>query len=241
MVPSPNVGSAWFNLTWNASADYVRRLDVVNRGFSGYNTSQALAILPRIIEPYENGKSKILIMTIFLGANDAFLPSSSTKQHVPLNTFRSNLKAIITSPLLKSHQTRVILITLPPINEYGRARHGHAKGSTEVHFTAEHTKLYADACRELGQELKVSTLDLWTVFMKAAGWKEGEPLPGSRKVKENEKLKELLHDGLHFAAPAYKLLYGELQSLIELEMPELSPARMPFLLPTWQDAQKGLT
>jgi hypothetical protein len=31
--------------------DVLRRLDVVNRGFSGYNTSNALSVLPRIFTP----------------------------------------------------------------------------------------------------------------------------------------------------------------------------------------------
>lgn len=62
--------------------------------------------------------------------------------------------------------------------------------------TAEHTKMYADACREIGKELGVPVLDLWSVFMAEAGWRKGEPLAGSIINERNKVLGELLHDGM---------------------------------------------
>lgn len=56
--------------------------------------------------------------------------------------------------------------------------------------------MYADACRDIGKELGVPVLDLWSVFMAEAGWKEGEPLAGSIKNERNKVLEELLHDGM---------------------------------------------
>lgn len=56
--------------------------------------------------------------------------------------------------------------------------------------------MYADACREIGKELGVPVLDLWSVFMAEAGWGEGEPLAGSIKIERNKVLGELLHDGM---------------------------------------------
>ena len=35
--------------------DVLRRLDVVNRGFSGYNTSNALSVLPQVFVPPSPG------------------------------------------------------------------------------------------------------------------------------------------------------------------------------------------
>ena len=61
--------------------------------------------------------------------------------------------------------------------------------------TAEATKKYADACRELGNRLGVPVVDIWSAFMKAAGWSEGEPLAGSINAPENKKLADLLSDG----------------------------------------------
>ena len=38
-------------------------------------------------------------------------------------------------------------------------------------------------------------LDVWSIFMAKAGWKEGEALIGSKKVERNEVLERLLVDG----------------------------------------------
>lgn len=127
------------------------------------------------------------LQTIFFGANDAVLPDSPTHQHVPLQEYKQNLRSLITHETIEAHQPRIILITPGPVDEYQffvRQR------------TAEHTKLYADACREIGKELGVPVLDLWSVLMAEAGWREGEPLPGSIKTERNKVLGELLHDGM---------------------------------------------
>lgn len=81
----------------------------------------------------------------------------------------------------------MILITPGPVDEYQ---------FVDRQRTAEHTKMYADACREIGEELGVPVLDLWLVFMAEAGWREGEPLAGSIKNARNQVLGELLHDGM---------------------------------------------
>ena len=57
------------------SEAYIRRLDVINRGFSGYNTTQALAILPKFVPSPE--QSRVRFMLIFFGANDARLPQTA--------------------------------------------------------------------------------------------------------------------------------------------------------------------
>lgn len=74
--------------------------------------------------------------------------------------------------------------------------------------TAEHTKLYADACREIGKELGVPVLDLWSIFMAEAGWREGEPLSGSIKSERNKVLGELLHDGMRILIQQVRRLGG---------------------------------
>lgn len=69
------------------------------------------------------------------------------------------------------------------------------KGNKDPLRSAEHTKEYADACREVGTEAGVAVLDVWSVFMARAGWKEGEPLIGSKELARNEVLEKLLVDG----------------------------------------------
>jgi len=63
-----------FGFSAALQADYIRRLDVVNRGFSGYNTRQALSVLPKIVPSPDH--AKIRFMTVFFGANDASLATA---------------------------------------------------------------------------------------------------------------------------------------------------------------------
>ncbi len=65
-----------------------RRVDVINRGFSGYNSRWAQQIVDKVL-PDERPD----LVFIFFGANDAVDPS--VLQHVPLTEFKSNLQYIV--------------------------------------------------------------------------------------------------------------------------------------------------
>ncbi|KAI9702545.1 MAG: hypothetical protein M1836_001025 [Candelina mexicana] len=219
---------------------YIRRLDVINRGFSGYNTSHALIVLSKIVP--KPAEANLRFVTIFFGANDACLEGTPTNQHVSLYNYGENLINIMTDPLIRDHKPHVILITPTPVDE--RLMEKNADNSTgpgERLRTAENTRRYAKHARELGRKYthyNVAVLDLWTIFMTKAGWKEGEPLPGRRDVDENPVLKKLLHDGLHFNPEAYELLFEELMKLIKVTWPDQDPEQLPYVLPSWEIAPK---
>ena len=124
------------------------------------------------------------------------MPSSSTGQHVPLTQYKENLKRILVHPSLAVHQPRLILITPPPVDEYQLEESHHLNGSCEILRTADHTRLYADACREVGKELGVVVLDLWSAFMSETGWSPGQPLPGSKATVKDLIFQDLLSDGI---------------------------------------------
>ena len=86
-------------------------------------------------------------------------------------------------------------MTPPPVNEYQLEAADLVEGRTDPIRSAEHTKKYADACRQVGAEVGVVVLDVWSIFMGKVGWKEGEALVGSKKVARNEVLERLLSDG----------------------------------------------
>lgn len=97
---------------------YVRRLDIINRGFSGYNTSQALQVLPEVMP--QRSQARVRLMAIFFGANDARLPNTpgGPDQHVPLEQYKSNLRKIATHQCIQAHSViRIILVTPPPVDE----------------------------------------------------------------------------------------------------------------------------
>ena len=72
---------------------------------------------------------------------------------------------------------------------------GYTEGSTEILRMASFTKKYADACRQVGEDLSVAVLDLWTIIQSKAGWKPGQPLPGSKDMPRSMLLGDLFRDG----------------------------------------------
>lgn len=131
---------------------------------------------------------------IFFGANDACLPGQS--QHVPLDQYCQSLKLLCLHPSVAAHHAKIILVTPPPVNEYQMTVTDALTGCTTPRRTAANTRKYADACRGVGEELNLPVVDLWRAFMSKTGWKEGEPLAGSRDVERNEVLQSLLRDGM---------------------------------------------
>ncbi|KAF1830142.1 SGNH hydrolase [Decorospora gaudefroyi] len=219
-------------------AAYIRRLDVINRGFSGYNTRQALKILPTLVPPPSH--AKIRFLTIFFGANDSSLPDAPNKQHIPLDEFVTNLETIVSHPQIKAHSPRIILVAPPPINEHLWWPRDQSSGYSRVSRLASTTKEYADAVVELGTRLNLPVVDLWKAFMvktgfKADAWKRGQPLPGSLEIAQSDALVELMYDGLHFNPAGYEIFYQELIKLIAERWPDQMPEQVPMVLPAWND------
>jgi len=216
---------------------YRRKIEVINRGFSGYNTLHALEVIPKIIPP-PTATSRIRLITVFFGANDATL--SDRSQHVPLDQYAENLRRIINHPLLVAHSPKILLIIPPPICEYRTQDHDLTKGIVGPQRLAANTKRYADAALEVGKALGIPTVNLWETFMQyAGGWEEGNPLPGSKELPKNEKLGELLRDGLHFEPKGYKILYDLVLETIRGNIPELDPENLEFVFPHHENAPKS--
>ncbi|EEP75918.1 predicted protein [Uncinocarpus reesii 1704] len=199
---------------------------------SGYSSPQGLVMLDQFFPPVE--RDKVRLMTVFFGANDAVLPPY--KQHVPLQTYRQSLRDIVTHEAVRSHKTKVLLLTPPPVNEYQFEVLDGTSGPAAPMRSAENTKLYADACREVGRSLGIPLVDIWTAFMKEAGWVEGEPLAGSKKAQPNQKLAALLSDGLHLSPAGYKIMYQKTMEVIRAKYPEEAPENLPMLFPPWDKA-----
>ncbi|ODM20654.1 hypothetical protein SI65_03707 [Aspergillus cristatus] len=213
---------------------YIRKLDVINRGFSGYNTAHAVKVFPKFFPTPET--ATVRFMTIFFGANDASLPRNA--QYVPLDDYKKNLQTLVEHPATKAQNPRIILIAPPPINEYQLESFDASKGLQHPSRTAHHTKLYAEAAREVSASLNVPVADLWTAFMNATGWKEGQALPGSRDLPNDENLSRLLSDGLHFTSEGYKVMFDVVMETIRKNWPDQDPEKLPFVFPGWVDAPK---
>ena len=79
---------------------YQRRVDAINRGFSGYNSDWLLALIrqqraqPETANVWRLSEQRNVrsLYILGIGANDAVLPPVAVnKQHVPLDRFRRNV------------------------------------------------------------------------------------------------------------------------------------------------------
>lgn len=90
--------------------EYVKRLDVINRGYSGYNTRILRAAYKDITESLD---STLAAAVLFIGTNDSVLPGEL--QHVPIAEFKENMLFFIEN--LQKVTDRIVLITPAYISE----------------------------------------------------------------------------------------------------------------------------
>lgn len=186
---------------------YARKLDVLNRGLSGYTTEWSLPILKLVRSSYKYlcmkitgiqlinqipTSSKIRILTIWFGANDACVPPSP--QHVPLPKFISNLKSMISFVKSCDSQpsgTHILLISPPPVNTIDRAADLASRDPPlQLDREFEVTKRYAQAVEQVAREEGVAFVDVWNKIWDAAD-------------REEVNLRRFLRDGLHLNAEGY--------------------------------------
>ncbi|THH10184.1 hypothetical protein EW145_g1484 [Phellinidium pouzarii] len=176
--------------------EYARIFDVINRGFSGYNTDCAIPVFEQslVLRNEQTLASKMRLLTIWYGANDSVLPGFL--QHVPLARFDENLTHLINmvrnpASAWYSPETKIILITPPPINTNQRRAELAAKNPPQKLDRAfDVTAEYAETVRRVGAREQISVVDAWQVVWDAAGQKE-------------EALSKYLTDGLHVTAEGY--------------------------------------
>lgn len=190
---------------------FQRRADVVNRGFSGYNTEWAKLILPKLLL----SKDQADIVIIFFGANDSSLAGPNPKQHVPLSSFRSNLVEMCT--YLNSvgvSSSSLIFITPPALCESKWALTCKERGYDTTDRSSANTQRYAQAVLDVGQERDIVTLDLF----------------GELSKKSN--LDEYLSDGLHLSLQANKVLADLAIPALEAKLQKQFPDPV---FPQWRD------
>lgn len=124
---------------------YARSTDILNRGFSGYNTRWALTLMKEAIRRGDDAFTSSLAV-VFFGANDA--TPAPDNLHVPLQEYTDNIISIIKTFRSKGKPSMpLILITPPPSKTKKR--------------DSSITALYAQAIRDIGSKTGVPVLDLW--------------------------------------------------------------------------------
>jgi lysophospholipase L1-like esterase len=181
---------------------YVRKLDIVTRGYSGYNTKWVNQIIDDILDEYNN----VEISTLFLGANDACVAGI---QHVPLEDYKNNLRTMSLKVMKKS---KLVLISPPPLDEIKWP-------DRKFQITMQ----YRNAVIDLGKELHVPVLDLYSLFL------------GDKLLLNDHVLSKCLNDGLHLSKEGNQLVFQGLLKVIVNNWPELNPDSMPAVTPLWRD------
>ncbi|XP_033121870.1 isoamyl acetate-hydrolyzing esterase 1 homolog isoform X2 [Anneissia japonica] len=186
-----------------------RKCDVLNRGFSGYNTSWGKHLIRKIVP--EHIVSDVVAVTIFFGANDAVLKGQSQK-HVPLDDFRQNLKEIVDYLTeIGLPKEKLILITPPPLDEKAWSKHCRVKDVSKLNRRSAVTQEYSNACCSVAKQCDVACIDL-------------------ASMQEEPNWERFLEDGLHLSIEGSYFLEEKLNALMLEKTKDL-----PVIFPDWKD------
>lgn len=176
------------------------------------------------------------LVTIFLGANDAVLPTHNTHQHVPLDAYADNLRSMLRTCAAEAPGTRVLLMTPPPIEDAGYARAWACKakatlpGVSGLDRSFALARRYREAVLAVAREpvppgVHVGLLDTWPAFLVDA--EASTPTWAAAPDA-------LFSDGLHLGSEGNRLLGAALLARIAELWPELDPLRVASRVP-WHD------
>jgi len=205
---------------------YARKFDVINRGLSGYNSEWAIPVFERCLIPVDERDAypRIKMLLVWFGANDACIPPSP--QHLPLDKYKANHHKIIDLVKSPSSQfydpnTKIILLTPPPINTYQRgAELGSRNPPVALDRKFEVTKQYAQVVKEVAKEKGTFLVDIWQAIWDRSG-------------REEKAMSKYLSDGVHFTPEGYEVVYDEIIKVIQEQIPELHYERLKSVFPAW--------
>ena len=101
-----------FNISPALQHEYARKLDIVARGFSGYNSEHARHIINPILDAEAAGGSRVRLIVIFFGTNDS---ARNAHQHVPIERCAANLRFLVEAA--RGRSISVILVGPAPVDE----------------------------------------------------------------------------------------------------------------------------
>lgn len=212
-----------FGLGAGLQSVYVRKFDMVNRGFGGYNSEHAKLLLPHILdaELTNQEKSDVKLMTIFFGTNDAV----ESFQNVELPQYLENMESMINS--IVNRNINVVVIG-PGLHDTELLLQNPDRNEPIVDNKTY--RIYSDALQELCHKLKVPFLNTWKLFQVDSGYSEQEILD-----EQFESLSKYLTDGIHYTGAGYKLVFDELLRIIGEWYPQYHPDNMTRIMPNIMD------
>jgi len=203
---------------------YNRKLDILNRGYSGYNSRLVLKHALQDIPPSSNIKAKLV--TIFLGANDAVYDQH--QQYVSLDEYKSNLQQLVTYFLNRDYDSLILVITPPPIEVDALTKRNLIRHKP-LDRSNERTGLYAQAALQIASNNydhynnRVIGVDLFSALGGGGGG-------GGTTTGDTGKY---LSDGLHLNKEGNNELYKLIQTT--LDKTRVASDQLNFRTPAWID------
>lgn len=224
-APTFSMGAALCN-------DYRRKMEIVHRGYAGYNSDQALNIIKPLLEREHDPVSRdeqFKLALVFFGSNDYRLttPETGYMEGVPLERYVSNMDKVVQE--LRSRDIKTILVT-PGLHDdvaWDIASPGELSSGT--YRTNARGKQYGDALKAVAAKHSVPVIDMYALMMRYVD----SDLGGDLAALEHGGLGPLLIDGIHFTGLAYKMLYGALKAVIADYYAEWDAERIPDKFPHW--------
>lgn len=223
--------AGWLSMVAN---HYRRKADVVQRGYSGYNTRWVRRhwgeIMPAMPAPAGGPDTTVVI---FLGANDSCQPPGF--QHVPLEEYADHLEWMVDtlcSEVYRPHVRAVLLMTPPPYHE---ASWLACKEPGVVSFRKPPvTQRYADAVIQTAATcharhsggVTVGSIDLHRAMMQ-------------RVDNEYDRLPSLLEDGLHLNVQGAAVVFEAVTAAIAA-LPDGGGVPGAMRLPLWSTFDPAL-
>eukprot|EP00736_Rhodelphis_marinus_P009031 Rmarinus@m.29158 len=199
-------------LGWGAllQSAYNRKADVLDRGFSGYNTRMAVPVVPML--------PSAALYIICFGANDAALTDRS-QQGIPVDEYADNLTTIVRQLQRLHHKAQFLLVTPPAVDpERWRDALKAMKGVDELTRSKERTEAMALRCCQVAQDLQVPVVNLHAAMLQ-----------------DSVHWAALLSDGLHLSTEGNLLMFREISRCISEAYPALSADSLSLDMPLWED------
>lgn len=213
-----------FNIAPALQHEYFRKLQVVARGYGGYNSEHARHIINPTLDAETAGGSTIRLMTIMFGTNDL---ATNIQQHISPERYAENTRFLVSQALRR--QIPVVLVGPGPFDEC----------CSLPNRTALNHLAYSNATRLVAEELRVPFIDLWHGFLGSKGWTDGDPIIGKKGEATDQDLGDLLTDGVHFSGKGYRIWYDLLIKVIRDKHPELRTENLPTILPHIYDVDNS--
>ncbi|ETV96275.1 hypothetical protein H310_10448 [Aphanomyces invadans] len=187
--------SGW---VWMLCQDYRNRAAVVNWGKSGWTTRRWL---PEIAASRDElAALSPSLITVLLGTNDA--APAFYRSGVPLEEYTTTMRGILGVVAQACPSAQILLIAPPAVVD-------------EVFGLPQNERVYAyaDVCRQLGSELRIPVVDLWTAT-------QDHP--------------EYFCDGIHLSSDGNRELYRLVLDAIRCNMAHLLPDRIGAASSWWK-------